>query len=147
MHSIITTDGAYRQSKFLRVARTISYTFFAMAGAAFVLSDVLTTFYGITSEVMAWFIMIGAVVGAIGTASRMWVGEFIGLPLLGTGLLVLGIEVRWSGDLDNYPLVVWGNLFILTGMAALVIARWWMVVHVYRAVRSIAQKEAGREYE
>lgn len=140
VHSIITTDGSYRQSKFLRTMRSVSYVLFALAGAALLLSDILIDYYGLTSQVMAWFLLFGGLSSASGSLSRMWVGEFIGLPLLSTALLVLGIEV-WAGGNRSAPFIEWGNLLILAGMAALVTARWWMVVHVYRAARAITEIE------
>lgn len=138
MHRITLPDGTTRQSSMLRWSRVSAYTMFGTAGGLFLASDVLQIAYGITAVWMAAFIALGGLLCAVGAASCRWPGEFCGLPLLGTGFAVLGLEVYRAGY-DTIPWLASGNLALFLGLAAMIAARWRATLAVYRLARAVAQ--------
>lgn len=139
MHRLMRADGTYYQSKFLRFSATVSYLLFAISGLMFLISDLLVPTYGITAEVMAWFLMIGGALSSIGSATMRWVGEFLGLPLLGTSLVVLGMEIL-GHSYAAAPLLSLGNVTLLSGIAGIMVTRWRMVVAIYWVAWTVARR-------
>lgn len=135
MHRLFRPDGSYYQSWFLRFSATISYLMFSLSGLLFILSDILASAYGPTAEFMAGFVGVGGLLCAMGSASLRWVGEFVGLPLLGTGLIVLAIQYWWVNE-EMYPFISAANLLLLFAVAGIMLTRWRMVLAVYWVARS-----------
>lgn len=144
MHRIARLDGTYTQSKFIRWAATISYALFAAAGAVFIAADILIPAYGVTAEVMAWFMVLGALCSAFGAVTVRWVGEFAGLPLLGTAMVGLGIEIWWYGR-DNSPWLALANGLLLLAVAGIMVTRWRQVLAIYLLAHWLATKGPDRE--
>lgn len=135
MHLIRTIDGAYRQSQSLRWLRTVAYLLLATAGVLFIASPLFRSLSGTIAEVMAWFLVGGGVLSAIGSASTRWFGEFTGLPLLGTAFLVFGL-VSLRDGWEATPYIAVGRFCLLSGVAVVMAARWRTVFAIYRiAVR------------
>ena len=135
MHRLFRPDGTYYQSRFLRFSATLSYLMFSLSGLLFIMSDLLRPAYGPTAEYMAGFVLVGGFLCALGSASLRWVGEFVGLPLLGTGLIVLAVQYWWTNE-DQYPFISAANLFLLFAVAGIMLTRWRMVLAVYWVARS-----------
>lgn len=131
MHRITTPDGHWRQSQFLRVARTVAYTCIGLAGALTLMSDFVLLTYGFLGNAMAWFLLVGGAVAASGAASVRWYGEFVGLPLLSSAFCVLGILV-WRGGHEATPFIATANMLLLGAFGILLATRWRVVLAVFR---------------
>jgi hypothetical protein len=131
-------DGTIYQSMTLRVMATISYLLFASAGATFIISDNLTPAYGPTAEIMSLFLLIGGLTAAVGTSTLFWAGEFVGIPLLGTGLIALGIQVWWKSE-EFLPWLAAGNLLLLLAVATIMYTRWRQVLAIYWVAQTTAR--------
>lgn len=138
MHRIVAPNGSYRPSLFMRVSSSISYLLFATAGLLLVLSHQLLLAYGQTAEVMGWFMLVGGLCSAAGAGSLRWAGEFIGLPLLGTSLVVLGLEI-WSHTNADSALLAAGNFALLVAIAGIMVTRWRQVLAVYAVARALGR--------
>ena len=142
MHRIVEHDGSYRQSQFMRIVASLSYLLFTASGILLVLSAKLALIYGTTAEVMAWFMAVGGVACSWGSISRRWVGEFVGLPLLGTAMMVLGLLI-WMTSAAHAPFIALGNAFLLFAVAGIMLTRWRLVLAIYRAARHTAGRGNG----
>lgn len=143
MHRITRTDGTTIQSEVLRWAFSCAYFLFVSAGVLILLSPELGTVYGRSGVVMAWFLVVGGVASFLGCATRHWVGEFVGGPLLVVGIASLGLE-GWLTSHEVYPWIAGANLALLFGIASIGIARWRVVLSVYRLMAYLADLEKRR---
>ena len=90
---------------------------------------------------LAAFLVVGGFSATVGAVSGRWAGEFIGLPLVATGLVSLGI-ISWSSSRTEAPWLAAGNLCLLTGFAVLLLGRWRAVLAVYYLVRWVGRRSA-----
>jgi hypothetical protein len=143
MHRITMPDGSTRPSAFLRAARTGAYLMIAAGGALLIVSDLLVGFYGPLAEVMAWFLLVGGALSAVGSGLTYWWGEFIGLPLLAPSFITLGVLV-WKAGHESAPYIAAANLFLLASFGVLLTVRWRIVLALYKVVMHVAVH--GRRY-
>jgi hypothetical protein len=135
-------DGTTRPSASLRVLRTIGYALIGLAGTLLILSPIFPPEVGTGGTVMAWFLAVGGGLSALGTATNRWVGEFMGLPLLGVSFLVFALLSADDG-FEEAPYIVAANVSLLAGLALLMFARWRSVLAVFH----LADKFSGRRLE
>ena len=138
MHRIVTPAGQTRQSRYIRWTGTVAYVLFMAAGALMLVSSLIPDAYGLAGVVMCWFIIIGGSVAAVGNTLRLWIGEFIGTPILAVGFATFGLLV-WLNSHDTVPWMAYGNLTLLLGLAAILTIRFRMVFAIYRFVHAIAE--------
>lgn len=138
MHRITMPDGSMRESRFLRVGRTIAYLLITLAGFLLLISELLPPFYGTVGVIMAWFLLIGGSLSAIGAGTKRWVGEFVGLPLLAPAFAVFGILV-WRTSVDVAPLIAAANLSLLTAIGLIMVIRWRVVLAIQRFATALGR--------
>ena len=143
MHRITRSDGTTTQSEVLRWAFSCAYFLFALAGVFLLLSPEGGNVYGRSGDVMEWFLVVGGAASLFGCASRHWVGEFVGGPLLVVGIASLGLD-GWVSSHEAYPWIAGANLALLLGIASVGIARWRVVLSVYRLMSRLAVLEKRR---
>lgn len=130
MHRLYTVDGSWRQSKFLRFARTVSYLSITASGMLLLFSS-LEGVYGILGDAMMLFLVLGGFSAALGSITYRWAGEFLGIPLLSPAFTVLGVLI-WDQSFDSAPVVATANLFLLISFSLLLLGRWRVVLAVFR---------------
>lgn len=141
MHRIMTPDGSTRQSMYLRVALAMAYALFTVAGVCLLKSPSMPVTYGDASYIYSTFMVVGAFGAALGTATMRWVGEFTGLPLLGTSMAAFGIEILIHGWL-HAPWLSAASAAILLGIGMVMTARWRVSLASYRFAHHVARMKA-----
>jgi len=131
LHGINLANGTYRQSKFLRWARSVAYALFTAAGTLLLLSSVFTPLLGATAALMSWFLVVGGAVSALGAILRRWVGEFVGLPLLISSFGVFAV-ITIQLSFQETPYIAVADAAILFGFALVLAVRWRAVLAIYR---------------
>jgi hypothetical protein len=96
-----------------RTARTIQYALLTYAGTWLITTPtaLLQTSMGQVVFVWAAFLVVGGTLCTIGTATRLWVGEFTGLTLLITANFTWGVTLigaSTSSAKYGLVLVAWG---------------------------------------
>lgn len=136
MHRILVSNGKYRHSRLLCVLQTLGYLSLAVSGFLIVISP---AFHSLASDIVAAFLMIGGLSAMMGSVTRRWLGEFVGLPLTAAALGVLGIY-SWRSSIDTVPYIAWANLILFISYGALILARWRMVLAIYRTMVWLCDK-------
>jgi hypothetical protein len=143
MHRINTPDGRWRQSKFLRVMRSLAYTLIGLGGFLLAVSPLVEAAYGALGQIMAWFLWWGGLIAASGAATVRWYGEFVGLPLIGPAFAILGILI-WRSGYAAAPYIATANLLLLLAFSVLILVRWRVVLAVFRIAEHHAPGDGGR---
>jgi hypothetical protein len=143
MHRIVLADGTHRESKWLRFARSTAYVLCMAGGLLLLASPLLGAAYGSIAEIMAWFLAVGGACAAIGSALKLWWGEFVGLPLLGSAFGVFGVLV-WNASHETAPYLAAGNMCILLAFAVFMSARWRILLAIYAVVVNVAARSRKR---
>lgn len=109
-------------SKLARAAwavRLAGYLLCVVAGWMITVTpSVFTGYYG----PMGAFLLVGALLALVGSASGRWAPELIGLPLLASSLVALAVTTR---DASSAPHWAWvPSVMILGGFGTLMWARW-----------------------
>ena len=131
MNRINLPDGSMGKSRSLQAIRVVAYLLISVGGVFLVISDLLVPTYGLLAEVMAWFLAVGGLFAALGAITERWVGEFTGLPLAAAAFVVLSFYIYNSGK-DEVPWIAAANLCLLAAFAALLMARWRVVLAIFR---------------
>lgn len=86
--------------------------------------------------VLVWdaFLVIGGICSSAGAVSERWLGEYIGLPLLGSVFAVYGLASFAS---PNRAAFAAGSVFL--GIALLLVSRWLDVAYARRLARHAVQ--------
>lgn len=137
MHRVVTPEGGWGRSSFLRWTGTTAYAMFASAAVLLLVSPAVSESYGRTGVGMCVFILIGALFSMWGSSTEKWVGEFVGTPLLAVGFATLGLIV-WLVTHDEAPLMAYANLSLFLAFSAMLMARFRMMLAFYRFARSTA---------
>lgn len=89
--------------------------------------------------VLVWdaFLVAGGVCSSVGAVTERWLGEYVGLPLLGAVFAVYGLASFAS---PNRAAFAAGAVFL--GIALLIISRWLDVAYARRLARRAVQ-DAG----
>ena len=140
MH-LIRYESGFRQSRFVRKVSSVAYLMFAASGGFFLQSHLLSVAYGEGSVFMAWFLVVGGLVSAWGSAKAHWPGEFIGIPLLASALTVFSFAVL-SQNVGSYPWIAWGNFLLLMAVVVMLAVRWRVVLAIYQAARWTADNRS-----
>lgn len=123
-----------------RVLRVFAYALLAAAGLVlFIIGDEVFPIMSAafwTWTFMCWFLVIGGVASALGQATKHWTGEFIGLPLVGSALIVFGVL---QGGLSQWELVGVPGVALLWAFGLVLIGRWRDIA---KLVRAAPQKRA-----
>lgn len=103
--------------------RGLMYAFFSAAGCAgvFVPSPSLEAGLGILTYAWAAFMILGGLLGSVGSVTDRWLGELLSAPLLASALLVYGFAL-WATGPSNAVRVAIGALML--AMAFGLAARW-----------------------
>lgn len=110
-----------------RWAYATAYLLFAIAGGSAALwpsPAVEKTSRGgwiLTFWVVA--LIAGGLSSAWGRATARWMGEFLGLPLLGTVMIIYGLSATYSGIVEGRLTALPGGAALLA-MAAFIVGRW-----------------------
>lgn len=142
MHRVVTPEGTYRQSAWLRWANFAAYLFWLLAGLVFVISPDIWNEYGPETWVVAVFLAVGSLCAMLGSALDRWMGEFVGLPLLMAALPVLGM-LNFREAHDDTPWLATGEALLCFGFAAYASSRWRVVLAVERMVHRVAELRSG----
>lgn len=142
LHNLTMPDGSQRQSKYLRWGRTVAYFLIALSGSLLLLSPIFTDFFGGVATVMSWFLVVGGITSMLGAATGRWVGEFVGLPLLGSSFIVFGL-LSLAESFGVTPYIAVANMALLAGFAVVMSVRWRTVLAVFR----LASRFSGDDEE
>lgn len=135
---MMMTTATVARVRSARILRVIGYVSIAAAGTLLAIALPLGTADGVYVILCAWM-GLGGLICAMGTAFDRWIGEFGGLPLLGTAMLAFAIlTIRDNG----WTSIGVANLLLLAGLGLLFLARWRDVAAVYR---SAAKAAPGRQ--
>lgn len=137
---IMTVAG--KSSPFMRISLTFAYACIGTSGLLLVLSPVFATVNTPLALTMVWFLLVGGYLGMLGAASNRWAGEFTGLPLLIAAFSVFGFITKHENA--GTPYIAWANLFLLNGLALVILARWAYVYAVANAAERFSRKKAPR---
>jgi hypothetical protein len=127
------------RSTLQRIVRAVAYGLIGAAGALLLISPVFMADATPTAVLMSWFILVGGTSSALGTATDRWVGEFVGLPLLGPAFAVFG-AITYRESHVAAPYLAAANLTLLLGLALLFMARWIYVLGVFHAADRLTRK-------
>jgi len=122
----------------LRWTRTVAYFLIGAAGVLLILSPILTDVYTAVAEVMAWFLVVGGALSFIGSLSKRWWGEFMGIPLLGSSFAVFAL-ISTKDSFEVAPYIAAANFSLLLGISLALTARWREVWLSYRLAMRLAQ--------
>lgn len=127
-----------------RLLRVIGYAGIAIAGGMLAYALPLGSEDGVYVILCAWM-GLGGVLCSVSSAFGRWVGEWIGLPMIASAMIVFAIL---SGR-DGWTMVTVANGILLAGLALIFTARWRDVAAIYRseAKRAKHETEAARESE
>ena len=151
MNKITLPDGRRVDDKWAKWLRVLAYALMATAGFFLLLSPFLTDVYNTAAEAMAWFLLIGGVVSAVGCASDRWWGEYIGTPLLISSFSVFAV-ITFIGTYPELPHLAIGNAALLSSVVAGLASRWRHAQVIYRLAVHMSERngipplEAG-EYD
>lgn len=112
---------------FVRVLRVLAYLALTVAGVFIVViaEPPFPRWY----VVMGWFCLIGGVLSGGGVLTGRWVGELLGLPLLGSAMAAFAVlTVR-----DAFPSGGWAtvpSITILLSFGLMLAGRWVDVISV-----------------
>lgn len=124
--------------------RAASYACSAGASIPYLLiapSEFLRTALGTAVPLLLACLSIGGVLALIGAVSDRWLGEYVGLPMLGASLLVFGATLlALSGGTPGRGSI---GLFLLALMFVCV-GRW---LQIRRFVRAESARHGGGEGE
>lgn len=108
-----------------RVARVLAYALMAGAGIVlFIIGDEVFPIMSaafLTWTFMCLFLAVGGAASALGQATKRWTGEFIGLPLVGSALIVFGVL---QGGLAQWTLYGVPSVALLWAFGLVLIGRW-----------------------
>lgn len=115
-----------------RVMRVVAYVLLVIGGI--VLMTQLDNWSPIIIEplwyVLASWLGIGGVLACAGSLARRWTGEFVGLPLIASALIGLGVL---QANLEGWSIEIATSTALLWAFGLLVLSRWRDVVTLYRA--------------
>lgn len=106
-----------------RLLRAMMYAFFAASGLSglFVPAPTLTDLLGVITYVWSGFMLLGGLLGAVGSISDRWIGELTAIPLLTSALFVYGIGLWVTAP--TVPTRIAVGALMLASAAGLA-ARW-----------------------
>lgn len=137
----MTTFYAHRRTtpnvrKAIQVTRALAYGMFIGAGVSMMLIGFPP--YSGWSQAMALLCVVGGTLCLAGQLFDRWMGELLGLPLLGTAMVALavltGLETDW--DYMSGP-----TILLLTGFGTLLAMRWVDLSLLARANRIVSNLE------
>lgn len=147
MPNLIPPEGLEVDDVWLRWTRTVAYLLIGAAGVLLILSPILTDVYTWVAEVMAWFLVVGGLLCFIGSITKRWWGEFMGVPLLGSSFAVFAV-ISTKDSFEFAPYLAAANFFLLIGISLALMSRWREVWLSYRLAMRLAQhpvEEIGHE--
>lgn len=130
-----------------RVALGVAYSGLAGAGAWFVAepSGLLESAMGTTIYGWALFLVIGGVLCLVGTLTKLWIGEFLGLVLLWFGNFAWAVVLvgsAFSPTAGNTS-AKYGLTLLSLSMAAFAY-RWFEIREKVRDAAAIQRRKARR---
>lgn len=131
-------EGVEVDDVWLRWLRTVAYVFIGAAGLLLILSPILTDTYTWIAEIMAWFLVVGGFLSFIGSLSKRWWGEFMGIPLLGSSFAVFAL-ISTKDSFEFAPYLAAANFSLLMGISLALTARWREVWLSYRLAMRLTQ--------
>ena len=128
-----------RTDKTVRLARLVAYALMVLAACTLPIQIDL-----LSRQIIEWIWLVmtvwmglGGLLSLIGTVSKRWTGEFVGLPLLFTAFLGFGVlQARVSG----WTLAAAPSTALLWSLALLLYARWRDTLRYYRVAQEGARK-------
>lgn len=86
--------------------------------------------------VLAVWLGLGGALSCVGQIARRWTGEFVGLPLIASALIGLGVL---QANLASWSIEVWTSTALLWGFGLIVLSRWRDVLALYRAAPQLVK--------
>lgn len=128
---------APRLKRFVQTMRAASYALMLGAGGAML--AVGNPPFGPWYLGMALLAVLGGLLCFTGQIADRWVGELLGLPLLGTSMTAFGLLT--FRDTADFGLIAAPSIFLLVAFGLLLFMRWidlWMLA---RSARVLARRE------
>ena len=105
-----------------------------------VATSVFTGYYG----PMGAFLLVGALLALVGSASGRWAPELIGLPLLASSLVALAVLT--TRDASSAPHWAWvPSVMILGGFGTLMWARWLDLLQTARGASWVHAQQSRQD--
>lgn len=142
MHRIVTPEGSFVQSKWLRFTRAFAYACFVSAGGTMLLNPNPPHLIAQPDGVIATaFLFVGSMLSLLGVLTDRWIGEYVGLPLLGTAMPVLGLLVAKTA-FNAFPYGSVSILLMFLGFGWLFSSRWRSIVAIKVMAHHVADQKA-----